>query len=145
LSFEGRRKNRKFNKQVQTRLPDRFGKSAWDLPWRRTHDPCAIWVSEIMLQQTQVEMVIPYFEKFITRLPNVRKLARARLDTVLKLRQGLGYYARARNMHAAAKKIVSEFQKLIPKQRERLLGGTTGASPKSRYVQSSPTLVLAFK
>ncbi|MHC4548029.1 MAG: A/G-specific adenine glycosylase [Planctomycetota bacterium] len=74
-----------------------------DLPWRRTGDPYAIWVSEIMLQQTRVAAVVPFYERFLRRFPEVLALARARLDTVLALWSGLGYYRRARHLHAAAK------------------------------------------
>jgi A/G-specific adenine glycosylase len=77
------------------------------LPWKRKRDPYRIWVSEIMLQQTQVTTVVPYFERFIEKFPDVPALARARLDTVLHLWTGLGYYARARNLHKAAKIIVA--------------------------------------
>ncbi len=76
-----------------------------DLPWRSTRDPYAIWVSEIMLQQTQVETVIPYYHRFLRRFPSVTRLANARLDSVLKLWQGLGYYRRARNLHRAARDV----------------------------------------
>lgn len=76
-----------------------------DLPWRRNRDPYRIWVSEVMLQQTPVETVIPYFERFVKRFPNLRSLAKADLEQVLKLWQGLGYYARARNLHRAARQL----------------------------------------
>jgi A/G-specific adenine glycosylase len=78
-----------------------------DLPWRRTTDPYAIWVSEIMLQQTRVAAAIPYYERFLARFPDVHALARARTDDVLALWSGLGYYRRARHLHAAAR-IVAE-------------------------------------
>lgn len=74
-----------------------------DLPWRHTSDPYAIWVSETMLQQTTVAAVVPRFEKWMKRFPDVESLGRARLETVLSEWQGLGYYRRARNLHAAAK------------------------------------------
>lgn len=79
-----------------------------DLPWRRTKDPYAIWVSEIMLQQTRVAAAVPYYERFLARFPDVGRLARARVDTVLALWSGLGYYRRARNLHAAAKIVARE-------------------------------------
>ena len=78
-----------------------------DLPWQRNRDPYAIWLSEIMLQQTQVTTVIPYFEKFLARFPDVACLAAAPLDDVLHHWTGLGYYARARNLHRAAQQIVA--------------------------------------
>ncbi|MEK9133523.1 MAG: A/G-specific adenine glycosylase, partial [Pseudomonadota bacterium] len=79
---------------------DRHGRKT--LPWKRGRDPYRIWVSEIMLQQTQVTTVIPYFNRFIARFPDIKVLARANLDEVLHLWTGLGYYARARNLHKAA-------------------------------------------
>src|SRR3954468_9360932 len=78
-----------------------------DLLWRRTRDPYAVWVSEIMLQQTRVETVTPYFERWMRRFPTVRALAEAPLDDVLTHWAGLGYYARARNLHAAAQAVVA--------------------------------------
>lgn len=79
-----------------------------DLPWQQDHDPYRIWVSEVMLQQTQVETVIPYYRRFLERFPDVAALAAAPLDEVLALWSGLGYYARARHLHSAARRIVSE-------------------------------------
>jgi len=76
-----------------------------DLPWRRTKDPYAIWVSEIMLQQTRVAAAIPYYERFLARFPDVFALAKARIDDVLALWSGLGYYRRARHLHAAAREV----------------------------------------
>lgn len=76
---------------------------ARDLPWRRTRDPYAIWISEVMLQQTQIATVLPYYDRWMRRFPDVRTLAAARLDSVLKAWEGLGYYARARHLHRAAK------------------------------------------
>src|SRR5437867_3362361 len=76
-----------------------------DLPWRRTGDPYRIWVAEVMLQQTQVATVIPYYERFVRRFPTVAALAKASPDAVLSLWSGLGYYRRARNLHAAAKEL----------------------------------------
>jgi A/G-specific adenine glycosylase len=82
--------------------------TARDLPWRRTRDPYLIWLSEVMLQQTQVRTVVPYFERFVAALPTVEALATAAADTVMKLWEGLGYYARARHLYAAAQDIVTE-------------------------------------
>src|SRR5258708_9410248 len=82
--------------------------AAADLPWRRTHDPYHVWLSEIMLQQTQVRTVISYFERFINAFPTVTALAAAPLDQVLKRWEGLGYYSRARNLHRAAQRIVAD-------------------------------------
>lgn len=80
-----------------------------DLPWRRMRDPYAIWVSEIMLQQTRVTTVIPYFKRWLKLFPTVRALAKAPIEKVLKAWEGLGYYTRARNLHHAAGQVVSEF------------------------------------
>jgi A/G-specific adenine glycosylase len=91
-----------------------FERNARDLPWRRTRDPYAVWVSEIMLQQTQVETVKPYFERFMPALPTINALAAAEEQQVLRLWEGLGYYRRARQLHAAAKKIVAEHDGRFP-------------------------------
>ncbi|MGI5918028.1 MAG: A/G-specific adenine glycosylase, partial [Anaerolineae bacterium] len=85
-----------------------------DLPWRRTDDPYLIWVSEVMLQQTQVVTVIPYYERFTARFPTICDLAAADLDEVLSLWQGLGYYARAHNLHAAARIVCAEYGGRVP-------------------------------
>ena len=84
------------------------------LPWRDNRTPYRVWVSEVMLQQTQIATAIPYFERFMSRFPDVQALAAASLDEVLKLWEGLGYYSRARNMHRAAKKIVAELGGQFP-------------------------------
>ncbi len=85
-----------------------------DLPWRRTRDPYAIWISETMLQQTRVETVIPYYERFLARFPTVEALADADADTLMEHWAGLGYYSRARNLHAAAKTIARELGGRVP-------------------------------
>jgi A/G-specific adenine glycosylase len=97
-----------------------FRKSARDLPWRRTRDPYAIWVSEVMLQQTQVATVIPYYERFLKRFPDVRSLARAPEDDVLHAWQGLGYYSRARGLRAGARAVVERHAARMPKSAEAL-------------------------
>jgi A/G-specific adenine glycosylase len=89
-----------------------------DLPWQGRRDPYAIWVSEIMLQQTQVATVIPYYNRFIARFPDVAALAQAPLDEVLRLWSGLGYYSRARNLHAAAQLIVARLRGRFPRRFE---------------------------
>ncbi len=85
-----------------------------ELPWRATRDPYAIWVSEAMLQQTRVETVIPYYQRFLERFPDVAALASADLDDVLGVWQGLGYYSRARNLREAARVVVDELGGRIP-------------------------------
>ncbi len=101
-------------KDIQGKILTWYDRHQRDLPWRRTADPYAIWVSEIMLQQTQVATVIPYYERFLRQFPTVQKLARARQQTVLKAWEGLGYYSRARNLHAAAKTIVKDHAGRLP-------------------------------
>ncbi|HEV8094604.1 MAG TPA: A/G-specific adenine glycosylase [Burkholderiales bacterium] len=91
-----------------------------DLPWQRTRDPYPIWLSEVMLQQTRVETVLPYFERFLARFPDLRALARAPVGEVLRLWSGLGYYARARNLHAAARQIVRTHAGSFPRTVEEL-------------------------
>jgi A/G-specific adenine glycosylase len=108
-------------KEVPPLLLRWFRKNARDLPWRKTKDPYAIWVSEIMLQQTQVDTVEPYYHRFMKRFPTVRRLARTRTDTVLKLWEGLGYYSRARNLHLAAKTIVRDHGGNVPDSKDALL------------------------
>src|SRR5580704_15833345 len=92
-----------------------------DLDWRRTRDPYCIWVSEIMLQQTRVAAVIPYYRRFLARFPTVASLARAPLDDVLHHWAGLGYYSRARNLHLAAKQIVGRHGGEFPRKLEDAL------------------------
>ena len=94
------------NSKLVVRLLSWFATNARDLPWRRTHDPYAIWVSEIMLQQTQVKTVIPYWERWMRELPTIADLAKAHPDKIHKLWEGLGYYTRVRNMQKAAQQII---------------------------------------
>lgn len=96
-----------FSKNVLTWY-DRHGRHS--LPWQQDQTPYRVWISEIMLQQTQVNTVIPYFERFILRFPSIETLAEAPLDDVLGLWSGLGYYSRARNLHQSAKIIVERYQ-----------------------------------
>lgn len=91
-----------------------------DLPWRRSRDPYAIWLSETMLQQTRVDTVIPYYERFLQRFPSVYHLADSETDDVLGHWAGLGYYSRARNLQAAAKRVVDEFDGHLPDDAEDL-------------------------
>ncbi len=91
-----------------------------DLPWRRTSDPYCILIAEFMLQQTQVETVIPYYHRFLSRFPNVQTLAAATQSDILKSWEGLGYYARARNLHRSAKQIVERFGGCVPEAYDNL-------------------------
>jgi A/G-specific adenine glycosylase len=84
------------------------------LPWRNEPDPYRVWVSEVMLQQTQVTTVVPYYQRFLQRFPTLADLAAASLDDVLKAWEGLGYYARARNLHAAARQVMADYEGRLP-------------------------------
>jgi A/G-specific adenine glycosylase len=106
---------------IQKRLLQWYKKNKRDLPWRKIRDPYAIWVSEIMLQQTQVATVIPYYQNFLKTFPTVCNLAKANLSKVLKVWEGLGYYSRARNLLRASKIIVSRFQGKVPNNLRDLL------------------------
>src|SRR6478672_11861714 len=92
-----------------------------DLPWQRPRTPYRVWLSEVMLQQTQVRVVVPYFERFIAALPDVAALARASVDDVYALWSGLGYYARARNLHAAATACVERHDGELPRDLDALI------------------------
>lgn len=91
-----------------------YAETARKLPWRGSADPYAVWVSEIMLQQTRVETVIPYYQRWMKQFPNVEALAQATLQDVLYAWEGLGYYGRARNLHKAAQQVLAEYQGEIP-------------------------------
>lgn len=116
------------------------------MPWRETRAPYHVWISEVMLQQTQVATVIPYFERFIARFPTVRDLAQAPLDDVLKHWEGLGYYSRARNLQKAARQIVAEHAGRFPEDYAaiRALPGvgdyTAGAVASIAFNQPRPAV-----
>jgi len=107
-----------WRRTFRRRLAAWFARSARDLPWRRTRDPYCVWLSEIMLQQTQVATVKPYFERFVQALPTIEALAAADEQQVLRLWEGLGYYRRARQLHQAARVIVAEHAGRFPRDRE---------------------------
>ncbi|HMM27045.1 MAG TPA: A/G-specific adenine glycosylase [Aggregatilineaceae bacterium] len=117
-----------------------------DLPWRQDRHPYRVWLSEIMLQQTQVATVIPYFKRFLERFPTVEDLARAPLDDVLKIWEGLGYYSRARNLHRTAQIVAKEYGGNFPASPEELqkLPGigryTAGAIASIAYGVNAPVL-----
>jgi A/G-specific adenine glycosylase len=117
---------------------------ARDLPWRRSRDAYRVWISEIMLQQTTVVAVIPYFERFLARFPTLAALAAADEHEVLRLWEGLGYYSRARNLHAAARRVVGEHAGIVPSDVATLqtLPGigryTAGAIASLAYNQRAP-------
>jgi len=109
--------NQNFSKSVLIWF-DRYGRK--HLPWQQDINPYRVWLSEIMLQQTQVTTVIPYFERFIKKFPNVKSLAQAPIDEVLHLWTGLGYYARARNLHKCAKAVVDNHDGEFPSNVDEL-------------------------
>lgn len=92
-----------------------------DLPWRKKISPYAVWVSEVMLQQTQVNVVIPYFERWMKQFPTIEALASASRDEVIKAWEGLGYYSRARNLHAGAQYIVENFNGVFPEEYKQVI------------------------
>jgi A/G-specific adenine glycosylase len=106
--------------EVRRRLLAWYDANRRDLPWRGTRDPYAIWVAEVMLVQTQVDTVIPYYVRFLRRFPDVSALGGADLDDVLKAWEGLGYYARARNLHRAARTIVERHGGQLPEDEKNL-------------------------
>lgn len=107
-------------KKIPTLLLRWYQKNKRDLPWRRTRDPYAVWVSEIMLQQTQVDTVVPYYDRWMQRFPTVKKLAAAREEEVVKAWEGLGYYSRARNLRKAAKIVCAQYSGALPSDAETL-------------------------
>ncbi|TFE22861.1 A/G-specific adenine glycosylase [Cohnella luojiensis] len=117
-----------------------------DLPWRRSRDPYHIWVSEIMLQQTRVETVIPYFNRFVDRFPSLRELAEAPEEEVLKHWEGLGYYSRVRNLQTAVREVVEHYGGRVPSNKKDVssLKGvgpyTAGAILSIAYNQSEPAV-----
>jgi A/G-specific adenine glycosylase len=127
-------------------LLDWFSKSARDLPWRKTCDPYAVWVSEIMLQQTQVKTVIPYWERWMRELPTIDALAKASSEKIHKLWEGLGYYTRVRNMQKAAQMICEKHRGVFPEQFEDVLDlpgigrYTAGAICSIAFNQPTPIL-----
>jgi A/G-specific adenine glycosylase len=108
-------------KTFQTQLLAWFRAHQRDLPWRRGRDPYRIWVAEVMLQQTRIAAVMPYYQRFLARFPTVQSLARAPEAEVLKLWSGLGYYSRARNLHRAAKIIVTQHNGQFPRELDAAL------------------------
>lgn len=135
-----------WKRSFRRRLLAWYQKHARELPWRQSSDPYRVWVSEIMLQQTQVDTVRPYFKRFIEAFPTVADLAAAKEQTVLRLWEGLGYYRRARSLHAAAKQVVDSHRGTMPRDVETLqtLPGigryTAGAIVSIAYDKPAPIL-----
>ena len=100
--------------EIADKLIDWYGVNGRNLPWRRTRDPYRIWLSEVILQQTRIAQGMDYYLRFVARFPDVGALAAADEDEVLKLWQGLGYYSRARNLHAAARQVVERYGGRFP-------------------------------
>ena len=127
-------------------LLDWFAENARDLPWRRTLDPYAVWVSEIMLQQTQVKTVIPYFERWMMTLPTIDSLANAPSEQIHKLWEGLGYYTRVRNMQRAAQSVTEKHGGIFPTNFDDVLAlpgigrYTAGAICSIAFNQPAPIL-----
>lgn len=123
-----------------------YAKHGRDLPWRRTRDPYAVWVSEIMLQQTRVETVTGYYQRWMTRFPTVTALAQAEEQEVLQMWEGLGYYSRARSLHRAARELISSYDGKLPASRAELeqLPGigryTAGAIASIAFGMDEPAL-----
>lgn len=136
----------RFAAQMVSELCAWFDEHRRDLPWRRNRDPYSIWISEAMLQQTRVETVLDYHRRFLERLPSIQRLAQASEEEVLALWSGLGYYRRARALHAAAKLIVEHHAGAIPRDRGAFLelpgvGPYTAGAVLSIAFQASEPLV----
>ncbi|OLF64349.1 A/G-specific adenine glycosylase [Staphylococcus sp. MB377] len=116
-----------------------FNENQREMPWRETSNPYYIWLSEVMLQQTQVKTVIDYYHKFISRFPTIEDLSQANEDEVLKYWEGLGYYSRARNFHTAVKEVVYEYNGVVPSTPDQF-GKLKGVGP---YTQAA-VLSIAF-
>jgi A/G-specific adenine glycosylase len=108
------------DREIARAVVEHYAGARRDLPWRRTRDPYAIWISEIMLQQTRVATVIPYWERWMARFPTVQALASAPLDDVLAAWAGLGYYSRARNLHAGARAVGERWAGALPRRAAEL-------------------------
>ncbi|WP_082234830.1 A/G-specific adenine glycosylase [Halobacillus massiliensis] len=121
-----------FNRQAfRNQLIDWFKREQRNLPWRENQDPYRVWVSEIMLQQTRVDTVIPYFNNFLTKFPTPKALAEAEEQEVLKAWEGLGYYSRARNLQNAVREVVENYGGIVPEDKEEL-GQLKGVGPYTK-------------
>ncbi|MDH3998734.1 MAG: A/G-specific adenine glycosylase, partial [Desulfuromonadales bacterium] len=132
--------------QMAQRLLRWYGAKGRDLPWRQNRDPYCIWLSEIMLQQTGVVTVIPYYQRFLDKFPTLQQLAAAPLDDVIQLWAGLGYYSRARNLHKAAQQVMAEHSGVFPSQLDDIQAlpgigrSTAGAILSIAFDQPAPIL-----
>lgn len=131
---------------IQKNLLTWFKKEQRDLPWRKNYEPYQVWISEIMLQQTQVKTVLPYFDRWMKTLPTIQSVAEAKEDQILKLWEGLGYYSRARNLQKAAKQIMEKHGGKFPKNYDDILalpgvGRYTAGAISSIAFNQNDTLV----
>lgn len=134
------------SRAISDRLLAWYGRKGRDLPWRNTRDPYRVWLSEVMLQQTTVAAVVPYYHRFLDRFPTLQVLAEASLDEVIQYWAGLGYYSRARNLHRAARQVAAEFGGNFPDTQEELCAlpgigrSTAGAILSIAFDQPAPIL-----
>ncbi|WP_437920541.1 A/G-specific adenine glycosylase [Sphingobacterium sp. LRF_L2] len=129
-----------------SKLMEWYGKNGRELPWRNIQDPYIIWLSEIILQQTRVEQGLPYFNRFLEEFPIVTKFAQAEEEVILRLWQGLGYYSRARNMHKAAKMVLTKYDGVFPSRYDQALQlpgvGEYTAAAIASFSSNEPKAVL---
>jgi A/G-specific adenine glycosylase len=144
--YHGEKPSQSQIEAIRTKLLAWFRQYQRDLPWRRDRDPYKIWVSEVMLQQTKVDTVVPYFERFISAFPSLEALADAGEEEVLKHWEGLGYYSRVRHLHAAVREVRERYNAQVPKTPEQLLSlkgvgsYTAGAILSIAYGQAVPAV-----
>jgi len=108
------------NRHIALAIEEWFDRYGTDFPWRHTRDPYQVWIAAVMLQQTQISAVTPYFDRFVRAFPSVKTLADAPLEQVLKQWEGLGYYSRARNLHRAAQIVVNDYHGILPSSFDQL-------------------------
>jgi len=131
---------------MQNKLIQWYLKNHRDFPWRKTSDPYSIWISEIMLQQTTTEAVIPYYQRFLKKFPTIQDLAQAPLEDVYKMWEGLGYYRRAKHIHETAQTIVNQYHGIFPSKYQEILSlkgigpYTAGAICSIAFHQSTPAI-----
>jgi A/G-specific adenine glycosylase len=130
----------RYKREIAKQLLHWFNKNMRPLPWRIKRDWYKVWISEVMLQQTQVKQVLPYYHRFLKKFPNVYKLAQASEQEILKIWEGLGYYSRVRNLHRTAKIIVDQYEGEIPREKNELIK-LPGFGP---YITNA-MLSIAFK
>ena len=106
---------------LSLKLLDWYQRQNYDFPWRKTRDPYSIWISEVMLQQTRVSTVLPYYKRWLFSLPNIRSVANNNIDNILKLWEGLGYYNRARNFYVACKIIIEKHGGDVPADPDKFI------------------------